>query len=103
MPLPPAYKVTATSVANKGEPFISGIQDSKEAVQAFLNSVPPPGTTPTITVDADTDGMSPAGDSEGVAAVAAADAAAVATGDAKFGWHVVDYMGPKEVRNIDYT
>lgn len=38
---PPAYKVTATSVANKGEPFISGIHSSKSGVQAFLRTVPP--------------------------------------------------------------
>jgi hypothetical protein len=38
-PSPPAYKVTATSVANKGEPFRSGLSDSKNAVQDFMDTV----------------------------------------------------------------
>lgn len=38
MPLPPAYKVTAQSVANKGEPFLSGIDNSSEALSAFMVS-----------------------------------------------------------------
>ncbi|KIY99348.1 hypothetical protein MNEG_8616 [Monoraphidium neglectum] len=33
----PAYKVTARSVANKGEPFISGLPDSPDGVQAFFD------------------------------------------------------------------
>lgn len=39
MPLPPAYKVTAQSVANKGEPFVSGINNSAAAVQAFVDGI----------------------------------------------------------------
>jgi hypothetical protein len=39
VPCPPAYKVTATSVANKGEPFRSGLSDSKQAVQDFMDTV----------------------------------------------------------------
>jgi hypothetical protein len=39
VPLPPAYKVTAQSVANKDEPFISGIDNNKEALAAFMASI----------------------------------------------------------------
>jgi hypothetical protein len=39
VPLPPAYKVTAQSVANKDEPFISGIDNKKEALAAFMASI----------------------------------------------------------------
>lgn len=39
VPLPPAYKVTAQSVANKGEPFISGIDNNKEALAAFMAGI----------------------------------------------------------------
>jgi hypothetical protein len=39
VPLPPAYRVTAQSVANKGEPFISGIDNTKEAIAAFMAGV----------------------------------------------------------------
>lgn len=42
--LPPAYRVTAQSVANKGEPFISGITNSRAAVQAFADSIMHTGT-----------------------------------------------------------
>ena len=45
-PLPPAYKVTAQSVANKGEPFLSGLAPNPQALQAFLdtcNPLPAPG------------------------------------------------------------
>ncbi|KAI8474183.1 MAG: S-adenosyl-L-methionine-dependent methyltransferase [Monoraphidium minutum] len=33
----PAYKVTARSVANKGEPFISGLPDAPASMQAFFD------------------------------------------------------------------
>jgi hypothetical protein len=39
VPLPPAYKVTAQSVANKDEPFISGIGNNAEALTAFMASI----------------------------------------------------------------
>jgi hypothetical protein len=37
-PLPPGYKVTAQSVANKGEPFLSGLVPQPHTLQAFLDS-----------------------------------------------------------------
>ncbi|GBF97576.1 S-adenosyl-L-methionine-dependent methyltransferase [Raphidocelis subcapitata] len=37
-PPPPAYKVTARSVANKGEPFVSGMPEGAEGVQALLDA-----------------------------------------------------------------
>jgi hypothetical protein len=89
VPPPPAYKVTAMSVANKGEPFLSGIPNSREAVQSFLDSIMSP-TAPTA-----------AGQTPGAAATAeaAADvAAAAAAFGGKVSWRVVDYMGPREVR-----
>lgn len=90
MPPPPAYKVTATSVANKGEPFISGIPNSREAVQTFLDSIAL-ATSSTAAAETPT-----AADPAATAAAAGADAAAVSGG--KVCWRVVDYMGPKEVR-----
>jgi hypothetical protein len=34
---PPHHQVTARSVANKGEPFVSGLPNSAAGVQAFLD------------------------------------------------------------------
>lgn len=44
--LPAGYKVVARSVANKREPFMSGIEDDRAAIQCFLDScTSPPGMT----------------------------------------------------------
>lgn len=102
--MPPAYRVTATSVANKGEPFISGIQDSREAVQAFLNSVSAtspvspaaqaaPTAPPAVPAPADPVAAGCAAESDTPAA-AAAGAGGVGV---KLCWEVVDYLGPKEM------
>lgn len=37
-PPPPAYEVTARSVANKGEPFVSALPDSAAAMQAYFDA-----------------------------------------------------------------
>lgn len=100
--MPPAYRVTATSVANKGEPFISGIHDSREAVQAFLNSVSAP--SPVSHAAQATPTASPAAPARadlveaGKAAESDTTAAAGAGGaGVKLRWEVVDYLGPKEM------
>jgi hypothetical protein len=94
VPCPPAYKVTAVSVANKGEPFISGIPNSREAVQAFLDSVQSNTTTTTITTGT-TSPTTDAAATAGVASAAAAAGAGAGSG-AGLGWRVTDFMGPRD-------
>jgi hypothetical protein len=103
VPCPPAYKVTAVSVANKGEPFISGIPNSREAVQAFLDSVQP--TTPTTinTTTGTTTGSTSLAPDAAAAAAGVASAAGRADGtgagianEAGLGWCVTDFMSPED-------
>lgn len=70
VPLPPAYKVTAQSVANKNETFISGITNSRNAVQAFVDGI-----------------------SSQTAGLAGSDIA----GRGSKGFEVSEYLGPKEM------
>eukprot|EP00775_Hariotina_reticulata_P011525 gene11525-11668_t len=76
VPQPPAYKVTALSVANKGEPFLSGIEDSPAAVARFMNSIPGSDST----TAPDTPGTS---DQR-------------ATGSSK-GYKLLEYLDPKDI------
>lgn len=103
MPLPPAYKVTAASVANKGEPFISGMHNSKEGVQAFLDKSEDPeataGGASAETVAAETVAAAAgSGCSAGVDGGSDGEPAggsSVSVSHHK--WRVTDFLGPREM------
>jgi len=78
-PLAPAYRVTAMSVANKGEPFLSGIDDNPAAVARFMNNL-----------------IIPRGDSAALSDSASTSDQPAASGSSKC-YKLLEYLDPQDM------